>query len=117
MEDDPNRIYRLDGVAHIGGSMHDEVTHRYISSMRRQHVVGLLPPPDCFDKFTIKCTWMQETFSHLLERADKETVRRYARAYMMMLLSTQLFGDKSGTRPHAYSVAAIHGDIRGHGRI
>ncbi|RYR12615.1 hypothetical protein Ahy_B04g070074 isoform A [Arachis hypogaea] len=32
--------------------------------------------------------------------ADKETVRRFARAYMMMLLGTQLFADKSGNRIH-----------------
>ncbi|RYQ83357.1 hypothetical protein Ahy_B10g102000 [Arachis hypogaea] len=43
---------------------------------------------------------MQETFSDLLEGADEETVRRYARAYIMMLLSTQLFGDKFGTCMH-----------------
>ncbi|RYR35130.1 hypothetical protein Ahy_A10g050267 [Arachis hypogaea] len=30
----------------------------------------------------------------------QETVRRYARAYIMMLFSTQLFGDKSGTCMH-----------------
>ncbi|RYQ90157.1 hypothetical protein Ahy_B09g096408 isoform B [Arachis hypogaea] len=32
--------------------------------------------------------------------ADDETVRRYARAYIMMLLGTQLFADKSGNRIH-----------------
>ncbi|XP_072076882.1 protein MAIN-LIKE 2-like [Arachis hypogaea] len=32
--------------------------------------------------------------------ADDETVRRYARAYITMILSTQLFGNKSGTRLH-----------------
>ncbi|RYQ90209.1 hypothetical protein Ahy_B09g096439 isoform M [Arachis hypogaea] len=41
-----------------------------------------------------------ETFSDLSQGADDETVRRYARAYIMMLLSTQLFGDKSGTCLH-----------------
>ncbi|RYR07622.1 hypothetical protein Ahy_B05g075021 isoform B [Arachis hypogaea] len=39
-------------------------------------------------------------FSDLPEGADEETVRRYARAYIMMLLSTELFGGKSGTRMH-----------------
>ncbi|KAL4286703.1 hypothetical protein AHAS_Ahas19G0112700 [Arachis hypogaea] len=43
---------------------------------------------------------MQETFSRILHDADEEIVRRYARAHIMMLLSTQLFGDKSGTRMH-----------------
>ncbi|RYR19873.1 hypothetical protein Ahy_B03g064777 [Arachis hypogaea] len=42
----------------------------------------------------------EETFSELPQGADDETVRRYARAYIMMLLSTQLFGDKSGTCLH-----------------
>ncbi|RYR69189.1 hypothetical protein Ahy_A03g015725 [Arachis hypogaea] len=44
--------------------------------------------------------FVDEMFSHLLYDANKETVRRYTRAYIMMLLSTQLFGDKSGTRMH-----------------
>ncbi|RYQ85083.1 hypothetical protein Ahy_B10g104593 [Arachis hypogaea] len=48
----------------------------------------------------MKCTWKQETFSELLQDADEDTVRRYARAYIMMLLSTQLFSDMSGTRLH-----------------
>ncbi|RYR77367.1 hypothetical protein Ahy_A01g001793 [Arachis hypogaea] len=43
---------------------------------------------------------MQEIFSELPQGADDETVRRYAKTYIMMLLSTQLFGDKYGTRIH-----------------
>ncbi|XP_072064204.1 serine/threonine-protein phosphatase 7 long form homolog [Arachis hypogaea] len=43
-----------------------------------------------------------ETFSELPQGADNETVRRYAHTYIMMLLSTQLFGDKSGTRLHIH---------------
>ncbi|RYQ85120.1 hypothetical protein Ahy_B10g104633 isoform D [Arachis hypogaea] len=39
-----------------------------------------------------------ETFSDLPKGAGEEAVRRYARAYIMMLLSMQLFGDKSSTR-------------------
>ncbi|RYR54522.1 hypothetical protein Ahy_A06g029813 isoform B [Arachis hypogaea] len=41
-----------------------------------------------------------ETFSELPQGADDETVMRYVRAYIMMLLSTQLFEDKSGTHLH-----------------
>ncbi|RYR68715.1 hypothetical protein Ahy_A03g015195 [Arachis hypogaea] len=41
-----------------------------------------------------------ETFGECPDGADDETVRRYARAYIMMLLGTQLFGDKSGNRIH-----------------
>ncbi|RYR68414.1 hypothetical protein Ahy_A03g014916 [Arachis hypogaea] len=65
MEDNPNRIYRLNVVAHITGSIHKE-----------------------------------ETFSDLPEDADEETVRRYTRVYIMMLLLMQLFGDKSDTCMH-----------------
>ncbi|RYQ87478.1 hypothetical protein Ahy_B09g094994 [Arachis hypogaea] len=63
MGDDPARLYRLDGVAHIVGVINDE-----------------------------------ETFGECPEGADEETVQRFARAYIMMLLGTQLFADKSGNR-------------------
>ncbi|XP_057719206.1 protein MAIN-LIKE 2-like [Arachis stenosperma] len=198
MEDDPNRIYRLDGITHIIGSIHEE-SYQCITSMRMQHgmflddriipylqivglthlarlndrwfrldeplvsafierwwpethtfymsfgkctitlqdvvyyfclsidgqyvsgcltdfeqfidggqpgcdwfqeLCGVLPPAYYIDKFTVKCTWMQETFSHLAHDTDEEIVRRYVRAYTMMLLSTQLFDDKFDTRMH-----------------
>ncbi|XP_072054300.1 serine/threonine-protein phosphatase 7 long form homolog [Arachis hypogaea] len=41
-----------------------------------------------------------ETFGECPEDADDDTVRQYARAYIMMLLGTQLFADKSGNRIH-----------------
>ncbi|RYQ96656.1 hypothetical protein Ahy_B08g092499 [Arachis hypogaea] len=41
-----------------------------------------------------------ETLGELSDGADEPTVRRYARAYIMMLLENQLFGDKSSTRIH-----------------
>ncbi|QHN92031.1 uncharacterized protein DS421_17g580100 [Arachis hypogaea] len=44
--------------------------------------------------------YFQETFRELPEGADEPTVRRYVRAYIMMLLGTQLFADKSGNRIH-----------------
>ncbi|RYQ80527.1 hypothetical protein Ahy_Scaffold1g106884 isoform B [Arachis hypogaea] len=42
--------------------------------------------------------WVWETFGECPKGADEDTVRRYARAYIMMLLGTQLFADKSGNR-------------------
>ncbi|XP_072071844.1 protein MAIN-LIKE 1-like [Arachis hypogaea] len=51
-------------------------------------------------KYAVNCSWFQETFGECPEDADEETVRRYARAYIMMLLGTQLFADKSGNRIH-----------------
>ncbi|MED6148553.1 hypothetical protein PIB30_054165 [Stylosanthes scabra] len=61
---------------------------------------GQLPPPQNIDGFTISYSWFQKTFSVLPHDAGKETVMIYARAYIMMLLETQLFGDKSGARLH-----------------
>ncbi|RYQ86605.1 hypothetical protein Ahy_B10g106258 [Arachis hypogaea] len=43
---------------------------------------------------------MQDTFGKIPGGADDATVRRYARAYIMMILGTQLFGDKSNTSLH-----------------
>ncbi|RYQ85632.1 hypothetical protein Ahy_B10g105203 [Arachis hypogaea] len=77
MGDDPERLYRLDGVAHIAGVINDEV-----------------------QKFAVNYTWFEETFGECPEGADEETVRRFARAYIMMLLGTQLFADKFGNRIH-----------------
>ncbi|RYQ97977.1 hypothetical protein Ahy_B08g094052 [Arachis hypogaea] len=49
---------------------------------------------------TVHFTWFHERFRVLPPDASEETVRIYARAYIMMLLSTQLFGDKSVNRVH-----------------
>ncbi|RYR18833.1 hypothetical protein Ahy_B03g063443 [Arachis hypogaea] len=95
MEDDPARLYRLDGVAHIAGVINDE-PQRCIRSMRRQQG---MPLDECY-MFAVNCSWFQETFGECPEGADEETVRHFARAYIMMLLGTQLFADKSGNRIH-----------------
>ncbi|RYQ92499.1 hypothetical protein Ahy_B09g098732 [Arachis hypogaea] len=63
-------------------------------------MLGVLPPANQIQKFAVNCTWFQETFGECPEGADEETVRRYACAYIMMLLGTQLFADKSGNRIH-----------------
>ncbi|QHO21620.1 uncharacterized protein DS421_11g348360 [Arachis hypogaea] len=187
MGDDPARLYRLDGVAHIAGVINDEWRfmlavnrsgiasglverfcmrpQRCIRSMRRQqgmrlderyvpylqmaglyHLARLndrwfrldealvsafverwrpethtfhMPFGECtitlqdvayqlglpvdgryVQKYAVNCSWFQETFGECPEGADEETVRRFARAYIMMLLGTQLFTDKSGNRIH-----------------
>ncbi|RYR00859.1 hypothetical protein Ahy_B07g088957 [Arachis hypogaea] len=48
----------------------------------------------------MNCTWFHETFGEFLDGTDEETVRHFARAYIMILLGTQLFADKSGNRIH-----------------
>ncbi|RYR60943.1 hypothetical protein Ahy_A04g018030 [Arachis hypogaea] len=85
MGDDPGRLYRLDGVAHIAGVINDEV-----SGFCKWYM---------FSGFC--CYYMlMETFGECPEGADEATVRRFARAYIMMLLGTQLLADKSGNRIH-----------------
>ncbi|RYR74903.1 hypothetical protein Ahy_A02g009616 [Arachis hypogaea] len=63
-------------------------------------LLGVLPPTNQIQKFAVNCSWFQETFGECPEGADEKTVRRYAQAYIMMLLGTQLFADKSGNRIH-----------------
>ncbi|XP_025678215.1 protein MAIN-LIKE 1-like [Arachis hypogaea] len=63
-------------------------------------LLGVTPPPSQVQKYAVNCSWFQETFGECPEDADEETVYRYARAYIMMLLGTQLFADKSGNWIH-----------------
>ncbi|RYR60875.1 hypothetical protein Ahy_A04g017951 [Arachis hypogaea] len=58
------------------------------------------PPPNKIKQFTVHFTWFHERYRVLQHDATKDTVRIYTRAYIMMLLFTQLFGDKSGNRVH-----------------
>ncbi|XP_057720263.1 protein MAIN-LIKE 1-like [Arachis stenosperma] len=79
--------------------------HLYIQGARPawvwfQELLGVVPPPSQVQKYAVNCSWFQETFGECPDGADDETVRRYVRAYIMMLLGTQLFGDKSGNRIH-----------------
>ncbi|RYR27974.1 hypothetical protein Ahy_B01g052051 [Arachis hypogaea] len=59
-----------------------------------------LPLPNEVKQFTVHFTWFHEKFRVLPEDATEDTVSIYAWAYIIMLLSTQLFGDKSGNRVH-----------------
>ncbi|RYQ91805.1 hypothetical protein Ahy_B09g097836 [Arachis hypogaea] len=79
--------------------------HIYIEGARPpwvwfQELLGVIPPPSQVQKYAVNCSWFQETFGECPEDADDDTVRRYARAYIMMLLGTQLFADKSGNWIH-----------------
>ncbi|RYR15746.1 hypothetical protein Ahy_B04g072671 [Arachis hypogaea] len=53
-----------------------------------EELLGVLPPVNSIGMYTVKYNWIQETFNELPPDADKETVRRYAWAYIMILLST-----------------------------
>ncbi|RYR08413.1 hypothetical protein Ahy_B05g076087 [Arachis hypogaea] len=60
-----------------------------------QELFGKLPPPDKVKQFTFHFTWFHERFRVLQADTTKDTICIYARVYIIMLLSTQLFGDKS----------------------
>ncbi|RYQ85642.1 hypothetical protein Ahy_B10g105218 isoform A [Arachis hypogaea] len=62
----------------------------------RHHVSGCLTD---FETYIEGGRLAWATFGELPNGADEATVRRYVWSYMM-LLETQLFGDKSGTRIH-----------------
>ncbi|RYR78555.1 hypothetical protein Ahy_A01g003381 [Arachis hypogaea] len=49
---------------------------------------------------TVCYTWFHERFRVLPADASEETVRIYARAYIVMMLSSQLFADKNANRVH-----------------
>ncbi|XP_072076744.1 serine/threonine-protein phosphatase 7 long form homolog [Arachis hypogaea] len=74
-----DRWFRLDEPLDVAYQLGLPVDGRYVSG--------------CLTDF-------HETFGECPEGADEETVRRFARAYIMMLLGTQLFADKSGNRIH-----------------
>ncbi|XP_072068806.1 serine/threonine-protein phosphatase 7 long form homolog isoform X1 [Arachis hypogaea] len=79
--------------------------HIYIEGGRSawvwfEELLGVVPPPSQVQQYAVNCSWFQETFGECPEGADEDTVRRYARAYIMMLLGTQLFANKSGNRIH-----------------
>ncbi|RYQ92937.1 hypothetical protein Ahy_B09g099178 [Arachis hypogaea] len=102
----------LDVVYHLGLS----IDGRYVSGcltdfqmyiqggrpawMWFQELLGVLPPANQVQKFAVNCSWFQETFGEFPEGADEPTVMRYSRVYIMMLLGTQLFANKSGNHIH-----------------
>ncbi|RYR74378.1 hypothetical protein Ahy_A02g009067 [Arachis hypogaea] len=49
---------------------------------------------------TVCYTWFHERFCVLLAEASEKTVRIYARAYILMLLSSKLFADKNANQVH-----------------
>ncbi|XP_072078733.1 serine/threonine-protein phosphatase 7 long form homolog [Arachis hypogaea] len=61
---------------------------------------GELPPQNKVKQMTVCYTWFHERFRVLPADASEETVRIYARAYIVMMLSSQLFADKNANRVH-----------------
>ncbi|QHO20647.1 uncharacterized protein DS421_11g339810 [Arachis hypogaea] len=65
-----------------------------------RELFGELPPQSKVKQMTVCYTWFHERFRVLPADASDETVRIYARAYILMLLSSQLFADKNANRVH-----------------
>ncbi|XP_016165240.1 serine/threonine-protein phosphatase 7 long form homolog [Arachis ipaensis] len=72
-----------------------------------QELFGELPPPNKVKQMTVHFTWFHERFRVLPQDAIEDTVRICARAYIMMLLSTQLFGDKSANWVHIWWLSFV----------
>ncbi|RYR78501.1 hypothetical protein Ahy_A01g003327 [Arachis hypogaea] len=84
---DKGSLYRLNDVTHVASGINEEL-------------FGELLPPDKVKQFTVHFTWFHERFRVLPVDGSEDIVHIYARTYIMMLLSTQLFGDKSTNRIH-----------------
>ncbi|QHO49962.1 uncharacterized protein DS421_1g18540 [Arachis hypogaea] len=144
MEDEA-RLYRLNGIAHVAGSIDDEPT-RVISGVRRQQnmplherIIPYLETAGLYHLARLNSHWFwvdEPLLSAFIEQwrpemhtfhmpfgectitlqdvayqlglpidgepvnASEETVCIYARAYIVMLLSSQLFVDKNANRVH-----------------
>ncbi|EPS71928.1 hypothetical protein M569_02828, partial [Genlisea aurea] len=63
-----------------------------------QELLGFRPPPEDFDRGRLKIRCLQERFKVLPDNASEETVRFYARAYILQLLGGQLLSDMSNNK-------------------
>ncbi|MED6120699.1 hypothetical protein PIB30_023464 [Stylosanthes scabra] len=61
---------------------------------------GELPESNDRDACTVTFSWLKSRYGELPRGASAELVVRHARAYIWMLLSTSLFGDKTAARAH-----------------
>ncbi|MED6216226.1 hypothetical protein PIB30_005488 [Stylosanthes scabra] len=48
------------------------------------------------ESFAIKMTWLRERLQHIPVQADPDTLRQYARCYIMLFIGGFLMPDKSG---------------------
>ncbi|MED6146125.1 hypothetical protein PIB30_031717 [Stylosanthes scabra] len=61
---------------------------------------GKPPTPPAAGECTVTFSWLRSTFGLLPDEPTDVMVLMHARAYIWMLLSTCLFGDKTGVRAH-----------------
>ena len=61
-------------------------------------ILGERPPAEVITGSGLRCTWLVQTFSHLLEGADEGTIARYAKANLLHLIGAVLFADKTSNQ-------------------
>ncbi|RYR07329.1 hypothetical protein Ahy_B05g074661 [Arachis hypogaea] len=91
-------LYHLARLNETWFRLHEPLVSAFVEKWRlethtRSPNVGVVPGAAGFiasceqhDKFTVRCSWMQDTFGEIPDGADNATVRRYAGAYIMMFL-------------------------------
>ncbi|MED6132294.1 hypothetical protein PIB30_017728 [Stylosanthes scabra] len=74
---------------------------------------GEPPAPPVADQCTVTFSWLRSTFGVLPDHLTDEMVLMHARAYIWMLLSICLFGDKTGAWAHVHWLPYVaHGRSR-----
>ncbi|MED6121188.1 hypothetical protein PIB30_027798 [Stylosanthes scabra] len=66
-----------------------------------KEIFGVMPPPETVDPCPVTASWLTAMFGVMPENGTEIQilyVRRHTRAYIMLLLSTQLFEDKTVAR-------------------
>lgn len=63
-------------------------------------LLGVHPPQTALTGSRLSLSWLATQFGPLSDDADEETVQRYARMYILMLLGGCLFADKSSIYVH-----------------
>ncbi|RYR26357.1 hypothetical protein Ahy_B02g060592 [Arachis hypogaea] len=76
-----------------------------------EELFGELPLDNCIDKFTVFFL-----FKVMPANALEATIQVYARGYIIILLSTTLFGDKSSTRVYLRWLSYV-ADLDGLGKV
>ncbi|MED6132233.1 hypothetical protein PIB30_017310 [Stylosanthes scabra] len=63
-----------------------------------REIFGVIPPPKAADSCTVTFSWLTAMSGVVPEDATEIQICRHAHAYIMLLLSTQLFGGKTAAR-------------------
>ncbi|MED6157170.1 hypothetical protein PIB30_020837 [Stylosanthes scabra] len=93
-------LSRLNRDYHIAGAL--EHYQQQSWDMVEQYLGARPPVPANAQKesFVIKMVWLRERLQHIPVDADPDTLRQYARCYIMLFIGGYLMPDKSGNLVH-----------------